>query len=522
MVWQPEVDDINRRREMALEMGGEDRVRDQHERGKLTIRERVDGLLDEGSFRERGVLAGQTEYEGGELTRFRAAGYVVGIGEIEGRPVVVGGGDYTARPLSGTEGVRAPGRNVSKGGHDEDIALGLKLPLIRLIDGFGADIRSVEGMARTYIPELTMWPVPAKLMSQVPVVSAALGAVAGLPAAQMGICHFSIMVKDTSQIFAAGPPVVKRALGLDVSKEDLGGVQIHAHRSGLVNNVAEDEADAFAQIRRFLSYLPRNVDETPPVEECDDPVDRREEELLSLIPRDRQRPYDVRQMVELIFDRDSTFEIARHFGSSLVTMFARLNGHPVGVLANDPLRIGGAMDGPAAQKLERFVDLCDTFHLPVINLADQPGFMLGPNAEGGGTLKHGTRALCAIEAATIPWATVIVRRVYGVAGGGHQSFDRFAFRVAWPSGEWGSIPIEGGVMAAYRREIEAAEDPDAYRAEIEERMVQRRNPFGAAEAFNAEDLIDPRDTRPMLCEWLELVTDLLPPELGPKLRPMRP
>ncbi len=522
MVWQPEVDEINRRRAMAREMGGEDRVRDQHERGKLTIRERIDGLLDEGSFRERGALAGQTEYEDGELKRFRAASYLVGIGEIEGRPVSVGGGDYTARALSGTAGVRPPGRTVSKGGHDEDIALGLKLPMIRLIDGFGADIRSVEGMARTYIPELTMWPVPTKLMSEVPVVSAALGAVAGLPAAQMGICHFSIMVKGISQIFAAGPPVVKRALGLDVSKEDLGGVQIHAYRSGLVNNVAEDEADAFAQIRRFLSYLPRNVYETPPVADCDDPVDRREEELLSLIPRDRQRPYDVRRMVELIFDEDSTFEIARHFGSSLVTMFARLNGHPVGVLANDPLRLGGAMDGPAAQKMEKFVDLCDTFHLPVVNLVDQPGFMLGPNAEAGGTLKHGARALCAIEAATIPWATVIVRRVYGVAGGGHQSFRRFAFRVAWPSGEWGSIPIEGGVMAAYRREIEAADDPDAYRAEIEQRMVQRRNPFGAAEAFNAEDLIDPRDTRPMLCEWLDLVTDLLPPELGPKLRPMRP
>ena len=522
MVWQPEVDEIKRRREMALQMGGEDRVRDQHERGKLTVRERIDGLLDEGSFRERGVLAGQTEYEDGTLKRFRAASYVMGIGKIDGRPVAVGGGDYTARPLSGTAGVRPAGRTASKGGADEEMALGLRLPMIRLIDGFGADIRSVEGMARTYIPELTMWPVPAKLMSEVPVVSAALGAVAGLPAAQMGVCHFSIMVKDVSQIFAAGPPVVKRALGLDVTKEDLGGVHIHAHRSGLVNNVADDEADAFAQIRQFLSYLPRNVYEVPPVTECDDPVDRREEDLLSLIPRDRMRPYDTRRMVELIFDTGSTFEISRHFGPSLVTMLARLNGHPVGVMANDPLQIGGAMDGAAAQKLEKFVDLCDTFHLPVINLADQPGFMLGPSAEAGGTLKHGARALCAMEAATIPWATVIVRRVYGVAGGGHQSFRRFAFRVAWPSGEWGSIPIEGGVMAAYRREIEAAADPDAYRAELEERMVERRNPFGAAEAFNAEDLIDPRDTRPMLCEWLDLVTDLLPPQLGPKLRPMRP
>ncbi len=184
----------------------------------MGARERIDGLLDEGSFRERGVLAGQTEYEGGTLKQFRAAGYVMGIGNIEGRPVVVGGGDYTARALSGTAGVQPAGRTTSKGGSDEEMALGLKLPMIRLIDGFGADIRSVEGMARTYIPELTMWPVPVSLMSEVPVVSAALGAVAGLPAAQMGICHFSIMVKDVSQIFAAGPPVVKRALGLDITK----------------------------------------------------------------------------------------------------------------------------------------------------------------------------------------------------------------------------------------------------------------------------------------------------------------
>ena len=285
---------------------------------------------------------------------------------------------------------------------------------------------------------------------------------------------------------------------------------------------AEDEPDAMRQIRTFLSYLPSNVYELPPVRDCDDPTDRREEELLSIIPRDRNRPYDVRKMVGIIVDEGSVFEIGRYYGSSLVTTFGRVNGYPVGLISNDPLRHGGAMDADAAQKMEKFVDLCDTFHLPLINFVDQPGFMLGPAAEAAGTLKQGARALSAIDSATVPWATVVVRRVYGVAGGGHQDHSHFNFRVAWPSAEWGSLPIEGGVAAAYRREIEAADDPAAHRRKLEEAMIAMRSPFGAAEAFNIEDIIDPRETRPMLCEWVEMAYAALPPTVGRKLRGMRP
>ena len=203
-------------------------------------------------------------------------------------------------------------------------------------------------------------------------------------------------------------------------------------------------------------------------------------------------------------------------------MLARMAGRPVGVLANDPLVHGGAMDAAAAQKLEKFVDLCDLFHLPVINLADQPGFMVGKDAESAGTLKQGVRALTAIEEATIPWATVIVRRLYGVAGQAHQAHSRFVFRVAWPSGEWGSLPVEGGVAAAYRREIEAAADPVAYRRELEERLISMRSPFRTAEAMDIEDIIDPRDTRPILCNWLDRAYKQLPRTLGRRARGMRP
>jgi acetyl-CoA carboxylase carboxyltransferase component len=338
----------------------------------------------------------------------------------------------------------------------------------------------------------------------------------------MGVCHFGVMVKGIAQIFAAGPPVVERALGLQVSKEELGGAQVHVHTSGLVDNEAEDEADAFRQIRAFLSYLPTNVWELPPARPCDDPAERREEALLDIIPRNRARPYDVRRVVGLIMDAGSVFEVGRFYGPAQVTLFARLAGRPVGVLANDPLRYGGAMDAAAAQKLETFVDLCDTFHLPIVNFIDQPGFMIGPAAEAAGTLKQGARAVAAICSATVPWASVIVRRLYGVAGGIQQNHARWNLRVAWPSAEWGSIPIEGGVMAAYRREIENAPDPAAYLAQVEQRLQAVRSPFRTAEAFEIEDIIDPRTTRPLLCEWSELAYRRLPAELGRKARGMRP
>jgi acetyl-CoA carboxylase carboxyltransferase component len=517
MVWEPEIEEIERRRRLAHQMGGEERVRQQHEAGKLTVRERIELLADPGSFDEAGVMAGHAEYEGATMTSFLPQGYVTGVVRIDGREAVVGGGDFTARGAP-----RGNDRSVSKSAYAERLALDLRLPMVRLIDAYGADIRAIESIGRTYIPANPNWEIACQLMREVPVVSVALGAVAGLPAAQVAASHFAVMVRETSQVFAAGPPVVARALGKPVTKEELGGYRIHARQSGLVDNDVADEAEAIAQVRRFLSYLPSNVWEAPPVLPCDDPVDRRDEALLSLIPRDRQRPYDARAMVEAVMDRGSVFEVGRYFGRSQITMLARLGGYPVGVLANDPRWLGGSMDAAAAQKLEKFVDLCDTFHLPVVNFVDQPGFMVGPASEASGTLKHGVRALAAVYDATIPWASVVVRRVYGVAGAGHQNHARTNYRVAWPSGEWGSLPIEGGVAAAYRRQIEASPDPQAAQREIEERLIAMRSPFRTAEAFNIEDIIDPRDTRPLLAKWVEFSWRRIPGLLGPRMRGMRP
>ncbi len=523
MTWQPEIEELERRKRLAYRMGGEERVADQRARAKLTVRERIDALIDAGSFRERGVLAGSGEYEDGKLVDFKPRRTVFGMAKIDGRRVVISADDYTARPGSGGSGEgegRLAGGGARKSGADH-MALEYRLPFVRLIDGFGGDIRAVAGMGRTYIPAAS-WETTHLMLQEVPLVAVALGSVAGLPAALVTGSHFSVMVKGISQVFAAGPPVVKRALGIDIHKEDLGGYKVHARGSGVVDNEADTEVEALQQVRRFLSYLPPNVHELPPVCETDDPADRREESLLSFIPRDRNRPYNPRKMIDLIVDRGSAFEMGRYYGGACLTLFARINGKPLGVLANDPLVHGGAMDAAAAQKLEKFIDLCDMFHLPIVNFADQPGFLVGQAAEKAGTLKQGVRLLSAIEDARVPWATVIVRRLYGVAGQAHQSHTRFAYRLAWPSGEWGSLPVEGGVSAAYRREIEAAPDPVEYQKQLEARLIAMRSPFRTAEAMDIEEIIDPRDTRPVLSEWLEVAWEQLPRQLGFKRRGMRP
>ncbi len=528
MSWESEVREIERRRALARQMGGPERIAEQHAQGRLTVRERIDELTDAGSFRERGVLAGAGFYDEDELVGFLPAGTVMGTARVDGRPVVVRGADYTARLKGGSEieasKLRVHGGGGDKGGDAEQMALELKLPLIRLIDGFGADIRATAQMGRTYLPEM-YWPQRwGKLMGEVPVVSAALGSVAGLPAAEVPASHFAVMVRGTTQVFAGGPPLVARSLGERISKEELGGYEVHARKSGVVDNDAEDEADLFQQIRRFLSYLPTNVHQLPPLSTTDDQIERREEALLSIVPRHRNRGYNPRRLISLVVDQGSFFELNRYYGRSQVTGFARIGGMPIGVLGNDPMHYGGAMSAAEARKFEKFVDLCDVFHLPIVNFADQPGFLIGRPGEGVGTLRAGVRAAAAIDDSQVPWATVVVRRLYGVAGGAHQDFSRFCFRIAWPSAEWGSIPIEGGVAAAYRREIETADDPDAHRAEIEERLIALRSPFSAAEAYAVEDIIDPRDTRQMLAEWLAIAYETqLPSQLGVRVRyGMRP
>jgi acetyl-CoA carboxylase carboxyltransferase component len=519
MSWKDEIEELRRREELARRMGGEESVARQHEHGKLTVRERIDGLVDDGTFHETGALAGRGKYgENGELEEFRPSNFVFGRGRIEDRKVVVAGDDFTVR------GGAQDGAIGNKMGYSEKMALELKLPLVRLVDGTGGggSVKTLEKMRGTYVPAIPGLETSVELLSTVPVVGAAMGSVAGLGAMRVAASHFRVMIKDTSQVFVAGPPVVERGVNEKVTKEELGGAHIHGELSGLIDNVAESEAHAFEIVRAFLRYLPSNVWEQPPVYRSEDPADRREEELLEIVPRGRRQAYDIRRLVELVVDRGTFFEMGRLQGRALLTGFALLEGKPVGVMANDPRQGGGGLDAPASEKMMRFVDLCDTFHVPVAYFVDLPGFLIGTVAERTGTILHGTRALFSVYQARVPWCSILLRRVFGVAGAGHGNADRLNLRYAWPSGDWGSLPIEGGVMAAYRREIEAHPEPEKRRAEIEASLDGVRSPFRTAEMFGVEEIMDARDTRRLLCDWAEDAYRITASDLGPRSRGMRP
>jgi acetyl-CoA carboxylase carboxyltransferase component len=514
MTWEPEVEEIARRRAIAEQLGGEQSVERQHQRGSLTIRERLDRVLDAESFTELGQLSASVERDAdGNIVSLTPSNAIIGTGRIDGREVVIGGEDATIR------GGASDGGGSAKSYYLDHLARELRIPLVRLHEGAGGSVRtnrsrhSERSLAGSAVSPYR------DLLGTVPVVAAALGACAGIVAARVAFTHFSVMDKRAGFLFAGGPPVVERALGRPVSKEELGGWQVHA-RSGLIDNVAEDEDDCIDQIRRFLSYLPTNVWELPPAVSSDDDPARRDDEILSIIPRDRRRPFNPRTMIEHVVDRDSFFEVTSHFGRSLMTGLARLDGYPVGVTASNPNFNGGAMTAESAEKLTRFVDLCDTFHLPMMSFEDEPGFMVGVEAETAGTLRKGVRVLAAVAQADVPWIKFIVRRAYGVAAGAHHNGNGPVY--AWPSGEWGSIPVEGGVWAAYRREIEAAPDPDARRLELEEEHARDRSPFFRAESFGLHDLIDPRDSRRLATGFVRRAQIQLKQQVGQRTRMTRP
>jgi len=520
MSWQEHVDKITQRRELARGQGGPEGIAKQHERGKLTVRERIDSLLDENSFREHGRMAGGAVLgDDGEIETFTPANYVVGFGNIAGRRVAVGGEDFTLK------GGSPNAAGLRKSVYAEHLAIKYRTPLIRLLEGGGGSVGAGDNDPRKpttvgaplYDPP--RFRVIAEAMGKVPVVSAALGPVAGFPAGRLVASHFSVMTKSTSQVMIGGPALVKRALGRDLSKEELGGAAVHA-KSGIVDNIADDEAAAFDQIRTFLSYMPQSIWERAPRLQCDDPLDRREDELLSIVPHNRRRAFDMGRVIELVVDRGSFFQMMRDYGPSLIVGLARINGQCLGVTANDCRHLAGAMTAAAGQKMRRMIELCDTFHLPMVHFVDEPGFMIGPDAEADATIRYGMAAVAAAATASIPWASVRVHKSFGVAGAAHYGPD--AYVLDWPSAESGALPLEGGVAVAFGRDIAASADPEARRRELEERFAAARNPFGAAESFAVHDMIDPRETRPMLCDWVEWIQPRLDDLLGETRFMMRP
>jgi acetyl-CoA carboxylase carboxyltransferase component len=514
MSWEPEIEELRRREAFAREMGGPEKVKRQRDAGKLNVRERINRLVDPGSFHEIGAIAGRGRYaEDGSLIELSPSNTVMGRARIDGRPVVVCGDDFTVR------GGAADAAIWQKQVMAEQMANELRLPIVRLIDGTGGggSVKSLEMDGRTYVPANPGWEWVVDNMAQVPVVSLALGPVAGLGAARMVTSHYSIMVEGLSQMFIAGPPVVAR-LGEDVDKESLGGSAIHT-KAGAIDDAVESEEAALARAKTFLSYLPASSAEIAPRGPVADDPARREDALIRAVPRDRRKVYKIRPIVEAVFDKGSVFEMGRAYGGSVMTALARLDGWPVAVLASDTYHYGGGWTADSSLKVIRFVELAETFHLPVVHFVDCPGFVIGTESERAGTIRHGSRALAAVYQASVPWCSILLRKVFGVAGAAHMNASRLRYRYAWPSGDWGSLPVEGGLEAAYKSELAAAEDPEARRREIEQRLNAVRSPFRTAEAFLVEEIIDPRDTRPLLVEFATLAQKLLKPgrpSFGPR------
>jgi acetyl-CoA carboxylase carboxyltransferase component len=511
MIWKPELDELARREAFAREMGGVEKVKRQRDQGRLTVRERIDRMVDADTFHEIGAVSGVGEYdEHGELKHLTPANCVFGRGKIDGRTVVVVGDDFTVRGGSADASISAKPLMAEEMAHD------FRLPIIRIIEGSGGggSVKTIETKGAANLPGgiggNRAYRLTTENLSYVPVVGLGLGSVAGLGAARLASSHYSIMTR-ASAMFVAGPPVVKR-LGQDLSKQELGGADIQT-RAGGVDDAVDTEEEAFARTRRFLSYLPSSVFELPPTLPCTDDPERAEESLMKAVPRSRRQVYKMRPIIETVVDKGSFFEMASNFGRPMIVGLARIEGRAVLVLASDPFHYGGSWTAEACQKVVRWVDFAETFHLPIVYLMDCPGFMIGLEAEKAATIRHGVRAMAAVNQTTVPWCTVIVRNSFGVAGVVHQPADRFSIRYAWPSAYWGSLPLEGGIEAAYRAEIDAAEDPAAKQKEIEDRLNKLRSPFRSAEKFWVEEIIDPRKTRSLLCEFARLAEPLRTPGL---------
>lgn len=508
VTWEPELEELRRREAFAEELGGADKVERQHHFGKQTIRERIEAVVDKDSFWEIGKTAGVATYDDdGNLIGLVPSNFVFGLAELDGRPAIVSGDDFTVRGGSSDASIGAK-RKAS-----EEMAVELRLPHIRLVDGMGGggSVKSIETAGRTYIPELAGWETIVQQLTVAPSVSLALGSVAGIGAARIATSHYSLIVRDTAQMMIAGPMLVEQAGLGSPAKEELGHASIHTS-NGAIDDAVDSEQEAFERALEFLSYLPTSIDELPPVDEhWGDDRGRREDWLIGAIPRGARESYDMRAILEAVVDVDSFFEIGRDWGSSIICGLARLDGVPVAVFAEDPMIYGGGWTADACRKLIRHLDLASVFKLPVVHFEDCPGFLIGKQSEEEATIRFGSAALAALGQSTVPFSTVVVRKAFGVAGAANNKPGARSLRIAWPSGDWGSLPLEGGLDVAYKAELAESDDPVALRADIAERLNRVRSPHRSAEFFEIEQIIDPRDTRPILCDWVHLARRTLRP-----------
>ena len=494
------LEELNRRRLEALEGGGPTAVARQHDRGKLTARERLDLLLDEGSFVETDafVLHRATGF-GVEDERYPGDGVVTGHGTIDGRPVCVFSQDFTV--LGGSLGEAFAEKIVKV----MDLAVRMGVPLIGLNDSGGARIQegvaSLGGYADIFLRNV-------RASGVIPQVSAILGPCAGGAVYSPVMTDFVFMVRDTSHMFVTGPNVIRTVTGEEVTMEELGGAVTHASRSGVAHFAAPDEHAALADIRELLSYLPSNNLEAPPrLEPADDP-ERLCPRLDTFLPDSANVPYDVRDVITEVVDDGELFEVAAAFAPNIVIGFARIDGRPVGIVANQPQHLAGVLDIDSSTKAARFVRTCDAFNVPVVTFVDVPGFLPGTTQEYDGIIRHGAKLLYAYAEATVPKLTVILRKAYGgaydVMGSKHIGAD---LNLAWPTAEIAVMGARGAVSILYRRELADAEDPAAMQAELEGRYAEQfANPWRAAERGYLDAVVLPSETRRELARALRFTS----------------
>jgi propionyl-CoA carboxylase beta chain len=479
--------------------GGAERIARQHSEGKMTARERIAFLLDEGTFEEFDKLKAHrcTDF-GMSSQQYPGDGFVTGHGLIDGREVFVFAQDFTVFGGSLSE------TNAQKVCKIMDLAMKVGAPIIGLNDSGGARIQegvmSLGGYADIFLRNTLASGV-------VPQISAIMGPCAGGAVYSPAITDFTVMVKNTSYMFITGPDVIKTVTHEEVTKEQLGGAMTHNQTSGVAHFAAETEEDCLRLIRELLSFIPSNNMDDPPRIACDDPVDRAEEALNTIVPVESNQPYDIRKIIHLVVDNGYFFEVQEHYARNIVIGFARLNGQPVGIVANQPAYLAGVLDIDASVKGARFVRFCDCFNIPIITFEDVPGFLPGVNQEYGGIIRHGAKLLYAYAEATVPKITVVTRKAYGgaycVMGSKHIRTD---INFAYPTAEIAVMGAEAAVELLYRRELAVAPNPEALRqAKIEEFRDKFASPYVAAERGFIDEVIEPRLTRQKLIRALKLL-----------------
>ncbi|PMD17054.1 ClpP/crotonase [Hyaloscypha hepaticicola] len=491
----------------------------QKQAGKLWVRERVLQLLDAGSFHEVGSVSGTVQWKKLEGTREEPVSYipsnnVQGFGMLRGRKVVFTADDFSIRAG------HADGALMEKTLYMERLAIALRLPIVKLVDGSsgGGSVTTIMKEGFSYIPPMPSFKmVTEQLNLGIPNLGAVLGPAIGLGAARVVACHFSVMAADVGALFNAGPKVVAGATFEEgLSFRDLGGPGMHC-TNGTIDNLAANELECFEQLRDVLSYLPNSGRSLPPVLPSEDPADRLCEELRTIIPRRKARMYDPRKIITTVVDSGSWFEIGALWGTTAIVGLARISGRSVGIISPNCEVNAGALDAAGSQKITRHLKFCDVFNIPILQFVDVPGYAIGTIAERTATMRHGVALATTYFSTTTPVFSVVTRRVYGVAGGIMLDCREPRMRVAWPSGEWGSLPLDGGIEVGHAAELKAIKDKEEREArykELEEEYTRLMNPVRTANAFGVEEIIDPAATRQIVAEWLKHVyEELLPTRL---------